>query len=282
MGAAAGLEACDMKTRILVAAAGIPLLLVVLLVLPDWATAVLLAAMCIVAAYELLYGTALVKNKLLVIICGLMSAAVAAWSYFGLDSVFLLPGSVCFVLVLFGFMLRHHTELPFTSVCTAMFAGMVLPLLLCALTRIRVMEYGKYYVLVPFVAAFSSDSGAYFVGCAVGKRKLAPNISPKKTVEGAVGGVLCGLAAMAIYALVLHYCFDFKVNYHYAAIYGVIGSAVSILGDLSFSVLKRQTGIKDYGKLLPGHGGVLDRFDSTVLVAPVMECLLTTIPLIVM
>ena len=270
-----------MRTRILVAAAGIPLLLVVLLVLPSWATALLLGAMCIVAAYELLFGTALIKKKGPVLISCLMSGAVAAWSYFGMDSRWLLPGCVGFVVVLFLFMLRYHEQISFTAVCAAVFAGVVLPLLLCALVRIRVMESGKLYILVPFVAAFSSDSGAYFVGCTIGKRKLAPNISPKKTVEGAIGGTVCGLAAMVIYAAILDFSFDQTVNYVASALYGVVGSVVCIVGDLSFSVLKRQTGIKDYGTLLPGHGGILDRFDSMVLVAPVMECLLTSIPLIV-
>lgn len=270
-----------MKTRILVAVVGIPLLLAVLLVCPDYATAVLLAAMCAVGAYELLYSTGMVRMKLPVAICALMSVCVTAWSYFGMDVRWLLPGTIVFVLVMFSVMLRHHDLLRFEAVCGGIFAGIVLPLLLCALVRIRIMPLGKYYVLVPFVAAFSSDSGAYFVGCAMGKHKLAPVISPKKTVEGAIGGVLCGIAAMVLYCFVLDQCFRFDVNYWYGLLYGVVGSVVCILGDLSFSVLKRQTGIKDYGHLLPGHGGVLDRFDSMTLVAPALECLLVWIPLIV-
>ena len=269
-----------MKTRILVAVAGIPLLLVVLLALPSYATAILLAAMCVVAVYELLYRTSVVSQKSIVFASCLMAVAVTAWSFAEYPKQWLFPGIVGFVLVLFLLMLRNHLSLRFEAVCTAIFAGIVLPYLLGALVRIQLMEYNRFYILIPFVAAFSSDSGAYFVGCAIGKHKLAPVISPKKTVEGAIGGVLCGIVGMIVYCLVLQYGFGFSVNYFYGALYGMAGSAVCIVGDLSFSVLKRQTGIKDYGNLIPGHGGVLDRFDSMVLVAPVMEYFITWLPLI--
>lgn len=269
-----------MKTRILVAVVGIPLLLAVLLLLPVYATAILLAAMCTVAVYELLYRTSVIKQKAVVLVSCLMAIAVTAWSYAGCPQNFLLPGVICFVFILFSLMLRYHAQLRFETVCTAVFAGVLLPYLLCALVRIQLLEYNRFYILVPFVAAFSSDSGAYFVGCAIGKHKLAPVISPKKTVEGAIGGVLSGIVGMIAYCLVLQYGFGHSVNYLYGVIYGAVGAAVCVIGDLSFSVLKRQTGIKDYGTLLPGHGGILDRFDSMVLVAPVMEYLITGLPLI--
>ena len=124
-----------------------------------------------------------------------------------------------------------------------------------------------------------ADSGAYFIGRACGKHKLAPVISPKKTIEGAVGGVIVNIIAMILYTLLLNKCFDFtQVNYFYAAIYGVVGAVGSIVGDLTLSVIKRQVGIKDYGNLIPGHGGILDRFDSTMIVAPMVEILIMLIP----
>lgn len=269
-----------MMTRILVAVVGIPLLLVVLLILPACATAILLAAMCVVAVYELLYRTSVVTEKLVVIVSCFMAVAVVAWCYFGCPEQWLLPGIIAFTLILFLLMLRNHENLRFETVCTAIFSGLILPYLLCALVRIQLMDHSRIYILIPFVAAFSSDSGAYFVGCAVGKHKLAPVISPKKTVEGAVGGVLCGIVGMVAYCAVLQHGMNLPVNYLYGTLYGVVGSAVCIVGDLAFSVMKRQTGIKDYGNLLPGHGGVLDRFDSMVLVAPIMEYLITVLPLI--
>ena len=110
---------------------------------------------------------------------------------------------------------------------------------------------------------------------------MAPILSPKKSWEGAAGGVLSAMVVMLLYVLVLNVAFDFKVRYDFAALYGAMGSVTCILGDLTYSAIERQTGIKDYGNLLPGHGGILDRFDSMSLVAPLAECLLMLFPLIV-
>ncbi|MBR2033651.1 MAG: phosphatidate cytidylyltransferase [Alphaproteobacteria bacterium] len=131
---------------------------------------------------------------------------------------------------------------------------------------------------IPFVIAFLSDTFAYFVGCAIGKHKLAPVISPKKSVEGLVGGVLGAMAGMLVYGLILNFTFDFTVNYGYLLIYGLFGSLAGVFGDLCFSAIKRQTGIKDYSNLIPGHGGILDRFDSMIVVGPLVEVLLILLP----
>ena len=141
------------------------------------------------------------------------------------------------------------------------------------------MENGKYYILVAFIISMVADSGAYFAGRAFGKHKLAPVVSPKKTVEGAIGGVIANMAGMALYTFLLSRFFGFtQVNYLYAVIYGFVGAFGSMLGDLTLSVVKRQVGIKDYGNLIPGHGGILDRFDSTMICAPIAEILILLIP----
>ena len=159
-------------------------------------------------------------------------------------------------------------------------AGLLNPFLLCSLMRILAMDFGRYLVLIPFAVAFMSDSGAYFVGCRFGRHKLAPVISPKKSVEGVFGGVVFSVLGMLIYALVIDLVFDYQISYVNAAVYGFIGSLGGVFGDLCFSVIKRQTGIKDYGNLLPGHGGVLDRFDSMLVVGPVVELLLIVLPVV--
>ena len=133
----------------------------------------------------------------------------------------------------------------------------------------------------PFILAFLSDTGAYFAGRAFGKHKLAPVISPHKTVEGVVGGVLGAIFGMLIFCLVMQLGFKMQVNYLYAVLYGVVGSLGAVFGDLCFSVIKRQTGMKDYGNLIPGHGGVLDRFDSMMVVGPLSELLLLLLPVAV-
>ena len=129
--------------------------------------------------------------------------------------------------------------------------------------------------------AFLSDTGAYFAGYFFGKHKLAPVISPKKTIEGVVGGVLGAMVGMVIYCLVMQLFFKYRVNYAFALIYGFVGSLAAVFGDLCFSVIKRQTGIKDYGNLIPGHGGILDRFDSMMVIGPLAEVLILLIPVVV-
>ena len=129
--------------------------------------------------------------------------------------------------------------------------------------------------------AFLSDTGAYFIGVFFGKHKLCPNISPKKSVEGLIGGVVTAVVGMLVYGIIMERCFAFKVNYLLALLYGLLGSFAGVMGDLTMSVIKRQVGIKDYGNLIPGHGGILDRFDSVMITAPLTEALLLVIPFMV-
>lgn len=113
-----------------------------------------------------------------------------------------------------------------------------------------------------------SDTGAFFAGRAFGKRKLCPAVSPNKTVAGCIGGFVGSIAGMAVFHLVVKTWFQLDLGWGVVILMGVIGSLFGQLGDLSFSVIKREFGIKDYGAIFPGHGGVLDRFDSVLFVAP--------------
>ena len=267
-----------MKIRILAAVVLLPLLLLVLLALPSWGTGILLSLMCAVGAYELLYGTGLVKHPRILAYSMLTAFLVGIWCTFGRSHVWGVAGAFIFCCLLFSEMLLSKAKLRFEKVLVAVAAGLLIPYLLCALVRIRTMELGAYYILIPFAMAFLPDSGAYFVGVFFGKRPLAPTISPKKTVEGFFGGIAGGVIGMVIFGLVLTFGFHLKVNYLYAVIYGVLGALASVLGDLTFSVIKRQTGVKDYGNIIPGHGGVLDRFDSMTVVGPLAEILLILLP----
>jgi phosphatidate cytidylyltransferase len=133
-------------------------------------------------------------------------------------------------------------------------------------------DIGKYFYLLVFVGAWVSDTFAYLCGRLFGKHKLIPEVSPKKTVEGAIGGVVFAGLAFVLYALVIKNFFDASVapNYLVMMIAGMIIAVISQIGDLIASVIKRRFGIKDYGWIFPGHGGVLDRFDSVLLTAPVL------------
>ncbi len=270
-----------MKKRILAAAALLPLLLLVVLVLPKIFTGILFGLMAALGAYELLTGAGLVKHPRLVYYAMGAAFLVGLWSSLWAFPTLARLGMLAFFCLLFAELLFSHKELPFSSVAITFFAGIVVPHLLCAPARMHSWINGRFYILIPFVIAFLSDTGAYFTGRAFGRRKLAPVISPNKTVEGVIGGVLGAVVGVVLYCVVLQTAFDFEVNYLYVPVYGILGSLGAVFGDLCFSAVKRQTGIKDYGNLIPGHGGILDRFDSMIVVAPLTELLMLFIPMVV-
>lgn len=270
-----------MKTRVIAALCLLPLLLLIVLALPKVCTAILFGLMAAVAAYELLVGTGLLKLSRLSIYSVLMALWSVLWCGLGIGYVWLLLGILVFWCLLFMEMMLSQMKLPFEKVAACFAAGVIVPMLLGSLVRILNTENGRFFVLIPFAIAFLSDSGAYFAGLKFGKHKLAPVISPKKTVEGMVGGVLGANLGMVLFCLVLQLFFGFTIHYILALLYGLLGSLAGVFGDLCFSAIKRQTGIKDYGNLIPGHGGILDRFDSMIVVGPLVEVLLLLLPVAV-
>ncbi|MBC2575841.1 phosphatidate cytidylyltransferase [Peptostreptococcus canis] len=128
---------------------------------------------------------------------------------------------------------------------------------------------GHIYVWLIFIIAFATDIFAYFVGKNYGKHKLIPDISPKKTIEGSIGGILGSVAFCVLFGLI------FRLPFGSMVLLSFVGSVIAQMGDLIASSIKRYVGIKDYGKIIPGHGGVLDRFDSVILVAPYVYLVLT-------
>lgn len=270
-----------MKTRVIAAAVLLSLLLIIVLALPKLVTALLFGALAAIGVYELLYRTELVEHVRLVVYSMIMAFLTALWCYFGCKYVWALLGVIVFFAAVFAEMMASHVKLRFSKGAICFAAGLLIPFLLTSLVRIHSGALGRHFILIPFVMAFLSDTGAYFAGRAFGRHKLAPVISPNKTVEGVIGGVFAAVLGMLLYALVLQVAFHLSVNYLYALVYGVVGSLGAVFGDLCFSVIKRQTGIKDYGNLIPGHGGVLDRFDSMMVVGPLAELLLLLIPVAV-
>jgi len=270
-----------MKNRLISAAVLIPILFLVIWVLPKVIAAVLVGAMAALAAYELLYRTGLVRHVRLVAYCMVAAFLISIWSYCDADQTWGLLGLIVFLCTLFAEMMRNHVKVRFEKVCLCVVGGILVPFLLTSLVRILGTYTGRYTIIVPFILAFLPDSGAYFVGSYFGKHKLAPVISPNKTIEGAVGAALSAIVGMLLYAVIMDLAFDRQVDYAIALLYGVLGAAADIFGDLMFSSIKRQTGIKDYGNLIPGHGGILDRFDSMLLVGPLVEILLILLPVVV-
>ena len=276
-----------MFKRVMVAVVGIPFLILVLGVAPEWATMLLVCGMCGVGAWELMHAVAgeagksliplSVLSAVLVPVCVYMELSIR---YAKLTALPALPLTALLVLALFVVSIRRYGStrpVPFAFLTAALFAGMVFPLMLSCLLRLRMMPYvGMLLVFFPLCISFGSDTFAFFAGLLFGKHKLTP-VSPKKTVEGAVGGLVGGVIGTALMMAVGSYVLaDAFWNFELLALFGLVGSAISQIGDLSFSVIKREFGVKDYGNLLPGHGGVLDRFDSVTFVAPFVWLVLCT------
>ncbi len=139
-------------------------------------------------------------------------------------------------------------------------------------------EMGQYLYLLIFLGAWMTDTGAYFIGVFFGKHKLIPEVSPKKTVEGALGGILGCVLGYVVFGMVIDNFFDVTVNYLALILLAIGISVISQLGDLIASYVKREAGIKDYGFIFPGHGGIMDRFDSILAVAPVIYGVVLLLP----
>lgn len=259
----------------------VPMLFIVTLWAPEIFLTVFVSAFSAIAVNELLYNTKLVRHPRMLVYTMIMAFLVPLWSHFGCSQPAALLGMLVFYVLLFAELMLAHTKIPFHKAALCVLAGVMVPYLFSTLNRIILMENGRYFIMLPFVVGFLSDVGGYFVGVTLGKHKLCPVISPKKTVEGLIGGVVLAVLGMIVYGLILQFGFKMEVNYFYVLIYGLAGSLAGVFGDLSFSVIKRQTGIKDFGHLIPGHGGILDRFDSIIVVAPLIEALLIFLPVAV-
>ena len=165
---------------------------------------------------------------------------------------------------------KFNTEQVFASILGLLY----LPLMLSYIYQIRIAEDGLYSLWLIFICSWGCDTCAYCVGMLFGKRKLAPVLSPKKSIEGAIGGVVGAAALGAIYGAAVTSQVAISNAPAVFAMICAVGAVISQFGDLIASGIKRQHGINDYGKLIPGHGGVLDRFDSVIFTAPMIYALL--------
>lgn len=243
-----------------------------------------IAALCAIATHELNNAVKL-QNKPVMALSLVASAAVPFYYEFGeylsklqlnLDAKYL----VClYVLLLCICMLFEYENTKFSHIATVVISSLGVPFAITRLMYFRDIDeifpkynynenHGLFLILFAMFCAWITDVGAYFAGSFLGKHKLCPNISPKKTVEGAIGGVLlCVISTVVLYAVFTTYIFEEKSNnYLSVVLMSLFLSVLSMCGDLTASVIKRNFGIKDFGKLIPGHGGIMDRFDSLIFV----------------
>jgi len=189
-----------------------------------------------------------------------------------------------YTCVVFSALIVYHHETTFKEVAVLYSMVVMIPCALNTLVSLRELNrgHGMFYALIAVLAAWVADIGAYFAGTLFGKHKLCPEISPKKTVEGLIGGIVVDVAVMllcGVWFSEVYYQGRVEVNYLALFLIGSFGSLISVLGDLSFSIIKRNCHIKDFGQVIPGHGGILDRFDSVIFTAPFVYLLVTFLPL---
>ena len=268
-----------MKQRLLVAAIGVPLLILVLVFLPPLATGILVAAIAGAAAYELLHTACKRPNELYGLT--ILYAALTALMVFSITAVkslaidwpqILYPAAAFLYLMgLFFFAVRTHgTEhaIPFTDVAVCIVAAFLFPAMYGCIALLR--SIGPAFVLMPFVVAFIGDSFSMLGGMAFGHKKFAPNVSPNKTWAGFIAGLIGSALGMVLLCLVYKWVWSMELPIWYFALVGIVANLFGQLGDLSTSLIKREAGIKDYSHIFLTHGGVLDRFDSILFIAPVV------------
>ena len=238
------------------------------------------------AGWELLHAMAKLPKR--VYLYPFVAAAVIpAGFYFGMPVGVRVLGFAALLLMAASFLeaiLSYGKEEPITAkdVLKILFAGAFMPAMLSSLSVLN--SYGaaggaRPYVVLALGLAFLTDAGAYFAGVFLGKHRGITKVSPNKSLEGYIGGIITGGLFALVLGLILSKCFDrYVVHYGALVLYGLVGAALTAIGDLSFSLIKRELGIKDYGKLLPGHGGMMDRFDSMVFCAPWVMLLSTCLP----
>lgn len=236
---------------------------------------VALAVIAVISLYELFKCFGYEKNWALTLPLYAISAVVPLlMRYFPLigswlDAMRIIAiAAILYIIYLFALIVWSHGKLPFGNTMAMLLMAVYIIAALSAIVAVRDSQPGGAYVyLLIFIGAWMTDTFAYFTGRFFGKHKLIEDVSPKKTIEGSIGGtVFCSLSFVA-FGLVTKFCFHEYTNFLFLAICGVIVALISQIGDLIMSVIKRHYGVKDFGKIFPGHGGVLDRFDSILAVS---------------
>jgi phosphatidate cytidylyltransferase len=274
----------ETTTRVLVAAAGIPVALGAIY-LGGWVLAALLALVVALAVRELFAMAALKQARGLSLLGTLgavgLVAAAAGWPDRGTDNPLLFLVLVLLTLAAgtSAIWQRGVEHQPLLSVAVTVFGAAYTGLLAFALflrhlPGIVSPWHGAALLFAPVLMTWVSDSAAYFGGRAFGRHKLIPKVSPGKTVEGSVSALVVTLVAAIGYSVLLALFPTYRMSLPEAALFGVLMSAGAQVGDLTESLFKRDVGVKDSGKLLPGHGGALDRFDSLFFTLPLAYALL--------
>ena len=271
-----------MLTRILTAVVAFIVFLPFLIFSDTWAFPIAMSICGIVSVLEMIHCVKLHKNLAFTIPLSLLAiVAPLGIRFWGIEKA--LPIALAALLVLQLYVLAITTfskgKLPVNESCTALMVSVYIIAGFSSMVFLHDFHAGgRYLYLLTFIGAWVPDTFAYFTGVLFGKHKLIPDISPKKTIEGAIGGVVFCMLAFVGFALLYNNLWlmegESALPLWLMAIAGLVTAVVSMVGDLTMSLIKRHYGIKDYGRILPGHGGFLDRFDSVLAVAVILAVFL--------
>ena len=264
-----------MLTRILTAGVLIPLLLLILFFSGTVVFPIAWALLGVMAILEMLRALGVRSDLVLTWPAYPIALGMPFAAYFIGDTKtvwLVLFGSLTFLLLwIYTVAIFRRGALLFASVASLFTAVLYITVGFLSISLLRYhTEAGKYLYLLVFIAPWVTDTFAYFTGRFFGRHKLIPEISPKKTVEGAIGGTVFGILSFIVFGLIMQLSLGHDPSYLVLGISGALCAFISQIGDLIASLIKRERGVKDYGSIFPGHGGVMDRFDSVLVTAPLL------------
>lgn len=267
-----------MKSRVLTAAILILIAIPIIWFSDSIVLNIFVSLVSMVSVFELMNATKNTGKRTLTIVSILYSGSI--------PFLFCIPGDqrygyitvIVFVyaILLFMLLLFKNEKYRLENIAVAFMMSNIIPVFLSSLIVLRRMpvtkiadeRMGLIMMLLPILCVIVTDTFALFTGMLFGKHKLAKKVSPKKTIEGAIGGTLFGVAVFVVTMIICQNAYNIKINIPLFVLFGLITSVMGQFGDLFMSIIKRHCEIKDYGNLMPGHGGMLDRFDSMIFAAP--------------
>lgn len=276
-----------MKVRVITALVLVAILAVVFIFLDTLLLNAVIGFVAILALWELLNATGILKHKGLTVLTMIQALAIAFFRA-GYIGRLIIPIFLVILLGYFTLLVKNYGVLGIDHLAMAFMFGTLVPMFFSCAIYLRDdhgVVLGGYYLLIALGSGWLSDTGAYFVGSKFGKHKLAPRVSPNKTVEGSVGGLVSCLVLTLLLSAVYAWLMGalghtVTIRYGAVALLSPLFAIVGMLGDLSASAIKRQFGVKDFGHIMPGHGGILDRFDSVMFTLPTVYAVVRHIGLI--
>lgn len=269
-----------MKTRIISGTVAVVLLIIILILNRTFIYPLCIGLISAMAIIELLRADKCLKYTFSVAAACISALVTPFFRFFGLFGWNTFITIVAVMIIFFDF-IRDHKNRTFQQTAYILTVAVFVPYSMNLLVSLLLMssKFGLVYVILALCAAWISDTGAYFTGTFLGNHKLCPEISPKKTVEGFIGGIAADIIVMILVSVIYGLIADVHVNYIWLIFTAAVCSVTGVLGDLCASLIKRQRNIKDFGNIMPGHGGVMDRFDSVMFTVPVFFACVSAIPI---